>query len=119
MSRPGVNVRVFTTIPTEQELRAAALGTTLRPEPKQPKVVTHGCYVVANVAGWVRGWTAGAIYYQPPRAVPASVEAVQGPQPGTLVLVLAERVAGSPAPSWFVGMVGEITGEVPPAWTGR
>lgn len=113
----GAALRTFDAMPTDEEIRAAVLGTSFRPSPEMPSVVKTGCQVVLNVHGLVRGLNAAAVYYQPPRVLPSRIAAQLEPRHGALVVVGAVYRADRPhSPDWLVGVVGETTFEPPAAW---
>jgi len=112
-------VRTFDYIPNAEEIRAAVLGTSLRPAGGEPTIVwARGGKVVLNIHGLLRGLDAAAVFYEPPRPVPARVAARTGPRLGALVVVAAAvRLVGRRRKvEWLQGMVGEVACEPPPEW---
>jgi hypothetical protein len=82
-------------------LRQLALAATVRPHPGVPTCLGT-CPVLANAAGWARGWHAAAVYAQPARCPPGTPRRLQA------VLVLAEGLGTRAQPArWYSATLAE------------
>ena len=95
-------MRHWTAMPSTEEIRAAALGTTMRPVRAVPSVVAVH-QVIANVADLFHGPDAAAVYVVPDRHNPH-----RRPKPARLILVAGERVGKTREVRWYEGVVGEV-----------
>jgi hypothetical protein len=86
--------------PTVSELRAMAMGATVRPHAGQPACV-GACQLLANATGWAPGWYAAAVYDRPAPLAPGR------PKRRWAQLVIAEGGDAGRAVSWFTAILAE------------